>query len=156
MEDITETLWGSKVSPATISELNKKTYVYIEDWRNCPLQRGKHPYIDVDGIYLRYNWGNEYENITILIAITINEDRYREVLDTAEGMKEDKASWASFFQWHHGKELDGVKLIVEDKCPGMLEAVGEVFPEAKYQRYTVHFYRNVFFSCPQIQGEPGC
>ncbi len=27
---------------------------------------------------------------------------------------------------------------------GMLEAVGEVFPEAKYQRCTVHFYRNVF------------
>ena len=24
MEDITEALWGSKVSPATISELNKK------------------------------------------------------------------------------------------------------------------------------------
>ena len=27
---------------------------------------------------------------------------------------------------------------------GMLEAVGEVFPEAKYQRCTVHFYRNIF------------
>ena len=26
----------------------------------------------------------------------------------------------------------------------MLEAVGEVFPEAKYQRCIVHFYRNVF------------
>ena len=26
----------------------------------------------------------------------------------------------------------------------MLEAVGEVFPEAKYQQCTVHFYRNVF------------
>ena len=32
VEDITEALWGSKVSPATISELNKKAYVHIEDW----------------------------------------------------------------------------------------------------------------------------
>ena len=31
VEDITEALWGSKVSPATISELNKKAYVHIED-----------------------------------------------------------------------------------------------------------------------------
>lgn len=31
-----------------------------------------------------------------------------------------------------------------NKCLGMLEAVGEVFPGAKYQRCTVHFYRNVF------------
>ena len=40
VEDITEALWGSKVSPATISELNKKAYVRIEDWRNRPLPTG--------------------------------------------------------------------------------------------------------------------
>ena len=44
VEDITEALWGSKVSPATISELNKKAYVHIEDWRNRPLQGGRYPY----------------------------------------------------------------------------------------------------------------
>ena len=37
VEDITEALWGSKVSSSTISELNKKTYVHIEDWRNRSL-----------------------------------------------------------------------------------------------------------------------
>mgnify|MGYP002240266469 CR=1 FL=1 len=67
----------------------------------------------------------------------------------AEGMKEDKASWINFFQWLRGRGLDGVKLIVGDKCLGMLEAVGEVFPEAKYQRCTVHFYRNVFSVTPR-------
>ena len=36
--------------------------------------------------------------------------------------------------------LDGVKLIVGDKSLGMLDAVGEVFPEDKYQRCTVHFF----------------
>ena len=43
VEDITEALWGSKVSPATISELNKKAYVHIEEWRNRRLQGGKYP-----------------------------------------------------------------------------------------------------------------
>lgn len=139
VEDITETLWGSKVSPSTISELNKKAYVHIEDWRNRPLQGGRYPYVYVDGIYLRRNWGGEFENVAILVAIAVNEDGYREVLGAAEGMKEDKASWINFFQWLRGRGLDGVKLIVGDKCLGMLEAVGEVFPEAKYQRCTVHF-----------------
>ena len=68
---------------------------------------------------------------------------------TAEGMKEDKASWVSFFQWLRGCGLDGVKLVVGDKCLGMLEAVGEVFLEAKYQRCTVHFYCNVFSVTPR-------
>ena len=65
VEDITEALWGSKVSPATISELNKKAYVHIEDWRNRPLQGGRYPYVYVDGIYLRRNWGGEYENVSV-------------------------------------------------------------------------------------------
>ena len=140
----------SKVSPATISELlNKKAYVHIEDWRNRPLQGGRYPYVYVDGIYLRCSWGGEYENVAILVAIAVNEDGSREVLRAAEEMEEAKASWVSFFQWLRGRGLEGVKLIVGDKCLSMLEAVGEVFPEAKYQRCVVHFYRNVFSVVPK-------
>jgi transposase-like protein len=149
VEDITEALWGTKVSPATISELNKKAYVHIEDWRNRPLQGKNYPYVYVDGIYLRRNWGGEYENISILVAIGVNEDGFREILGAAEGMKEDKASWINFFKWLKGRGLAGIKLLVGDKCLGMLEAVGEVFPEAKYQRCVVHFYRNVFSVTPR-------
>ena len=62
------------------------------------LQGGHYPYVYVDGIYLRRNWGGEYENVAVLVAIAVNEDGFREVLGAAEGMKEDKASWVSFFQ----------------------------------------------------------
>ncbi len=55
----------------------------------------------------------------------------------------------SFFQWLRSRGLEGVNLIVGDKCLGMLKAVGEVFPDAKYQRCTVHFYRNVFSATPR-------
>ncbi len=149
VEDITEALWGTKVSPSTISELNKKAYVHIEEWRNRMLHGGKYSYVYVDGIYLKRNWGGEFENVSILVAIGVNEDGYREVLGAGEGMKEDKASWIGFLQWLRGRGLEGVKLVVGDKCLGMLEAVGEVFPEAKYQRCTVHFYRNVFSVVPR-------
>ena len=138
VEDITEALWGSKVSPAATAKHG--TY-YFRPFSS--------EVIYVDGIYLRRNWGGEYENAAVLVAIAVNEDGYREVLGAAEGMKEDKASWVSFFQWLRGRGLDGVKLVVGDKCLGMLEAVGEVFPEAKYQRCTVHFYRNVFSVTPR-------
>ena len=89
VEDITEALWGSKVSPSTISELNKKAYVNIENWRKRPLT-GRYPYVYVDGIYLKRNWGGEYENVSILVAIGVAEDGYREVLGAQEGMKETK------------------------------------------------------------------
>ena len=50
-----------------------------------------------------------------------------------------------------GTRLDGVKLIVGEKCLSMCNAVTKVFPEAKYQRYTVHFYRNIFSVTPRKQ-----
>ncbi len=63
------------------------------------MQGGKYPYVYVDGIYLIRNWGGEYENMSILVAIAVNHEGYREVIGAREGMKEDKASWKEFFQW---------------------------------------------------------
>ncbi len=88
MEDITEALRGSKVSPATISELNKKAYVHIEDWRARPLQGGRYPYVYVDGIYLRRNWGGEYENMAILVAIAVAELRAMKLKEAAKKVED--------------------------------------------------------------------
>src|SRR5215218_4665092 len=38
VEDITEALWGTRVSPSTVSNLNKKIYAQIEAWRNRPIE----------------------------------------------------------------------------------------------------------------------
>lgn len=148
VEDISEALWGSRVSASTISDLNQKAYVHIEEWRNRKLS-GKYPYVYVDGIYLKRNWGGEFENVSILVAIGVDEDGYREIIGAAEGMKEDAESWKNFLVWLKERGLDGVRLIVGDKCLGMCNAVAEVFPESKYQRCTVHFYRNVFSVTPR-------
>ena len=86
---------------------------------------------------------------SILVAIGVDEDGYREIIGAAEGMKEDGESWKSFLVWLKERGLDGVKLIVGDKCLGMCNAAAEVFPEAKYQRCTVHFYRNIFSVTPR-------
>ena len=55
VEDITEALWGTRVSPSTVSELNKKIYGTIEAWRNRPID-GEHPYVYLDGIVLKRCW----------------------------------------------------------------------------------------------------
>ena len=51
----------------------------IENWRKRPLT-GRYPYVYVDGVYLKRNWGGEYENVSILVAVGVAEDGYREVL----------------------------------------------------------------------------
>ena len=110
---------------------------------------GEYPYVYVDGIYLKRNWGGEFENVSILVAIGVNSDGYREDIGAAESLKKDKESWTNFLVWLKECGFKGVKMVVGDKCLGMCDSVNEVFPEAKYQRCTVHFYRNVFSATPR-------
>jgi hypothetical protein len=41
-----------------------------------------------------------------------------------------------------------VRLVISDKCLGLVEALGECFPQAAWQRCTVHWYRNVLRVVP--------
>ena len=147
VEDITEALWGTRVSPGTVSNLNKKLYERIESWRNRPIE-GEHPYVFLDGISLKRSWGGEVRNVSVLVAIGVGADGYRVILGVAEGAKEDKESWLAFLRWLLGRGLRGVRLVISDKCLGLVEAVEECLPGAAWQRCTVHFYRNVLKNVP--------
>ncbi len=148
VEDITQALWGTRVSPSVVSDLNQKIYGKIDAWRNAPIA-GEHPYVYLDGIWLKRSWGGEVKNVSVLVAIGVNTEGYREILGVCEGSKEDEASWLEFLRWLKGRGLKGIRLAVSDKCLGLVEALGDVFPKADWQRCVVHWYRNVFKDVPR-------
>jgi putative transposase len=148
VEDITEALWGTRVSPSTVSELNQKIYVQIEAWRNRPIE-GEHAYVYLDGIWLKRSWGGEVKNVAVLVAIGVRSDGYREILGVVEGLKEDTESWRNFLRHLKQRGMQGVRLLVSDKCLGLVEAAGEFYPEATWQRCMVHWYRNVMSVVPK-------
>ena len=76
------------MSPSTVSDLNKKIYGTIEDGRNRPIE-GEHPYVYLDGIVLKRSWAGEVRNVSLLVAIVVNDNGYREILGICEGAKED-------------------------------------------------------------------
>jgi len=91
----------------------------------------------------------EVRNVAVLVAIDVDSDGYREVLGVAEGTKEDKESWSTFLRHLKKRGLKGVQLFVSDKCLGLVESLADFYPEAHWQRCTVHFYRNVFNVVPR-------
>jgi transposase-like protein len=147
VEDITEALWGTRVSSSAVSQMNKKIYSQIELWRNRPLT-GKYAYVYLDGIYLKRSWGGEVRNIAVLVAIGVDEYGFREILGICEGIKEDQESWRNFLRHLKQRGLTGVQLVISDKCLGLVETLGEFFADARWQRCMVHFYRNVFSCVP--------
>ena len=148
VEDITEALWGTRVSSGTVSKLNKKVYKHIETWRNRPIE-GDYPYVYLDGIVLKRSWAGEIKNVSVLVAIGVDQDGFRRILGVQEGHKEDKSGWSGFLEHLKARGLTGVRLIISDACMGLIESVADYYPEADWQRCTVHFYRNVFSHVPR-------
>ena len=147
VEDITEALWGTRVSSSTVSRLNQKIYRHIEAWRNRQIT-GEFPYVYLDGVVLKRSWAGEVRNISVWVAFGVGTDGFRQILGVAEGEKEDLEGWRGFLRHLKDRGLKGVRLIISDACRGLVEAVGEVFPQADWQRCAVHFYRNVFSHAP--------
>jgi putative transposase len=150
VEDITEALWGTRVSPSTVSNLNKKIYAKIEEWRHKPIE-GEHPYVFLDGIVMKRIWAGEVRNVSLLVAIGVTAEGYREILGICEGAKEDKSGWSAFLRHLVDRGLKGVELVVSDACRGLVESVSDYLPDTRWQRCVVHFYRNVFSHVPSTK-----
>src|SRR5438046_3158915 len=147
VEDITEALWGTRVSSGTVSRLNQKIYRHIEAWRNRAIE-GEFPYVYLDGVVLKRSWAGEVKNVSVLVAIGVGTDGYRQILGVAEGQKEDLEGWRGFLRHLKDRGLKDPRLIISDACRGLVEAANEVFPETDWQRCVVHWYRNVFSQVP--------
>lgn len=72
--DTTQALWGTRVSAATISDLNLKIYGKINERRERPLV-GEFPYVFLDGSWLKRSWGCEGKNVSVLVAIGVGETK---------------------------------------------------------------------------------
>ena len=114
VDDISRLLWGERMPPQTLSDKLKGVYAQIDEWRNRPLERS-YPYLFVDGVWHKRTWGGSVENVSVLVAIGVDDTGHREVVGVAEG----------------------------DRCAGLVSTVNAMLPDARYQRCVVHFMRNV-------------
>lgn len=120
----------------------------MEEWRSRPLNC-EYPYVYIDGSYLKHAWGGSFENVAVMVAIGVNSDGYREVIGAAEGFTESKEWWDEFLSWLKSRGLRGVRMFTDDKSSAMTRSIAEVFPDAAYQRCTVHFYHNDLAKVPK-------
>ena len=152
VDDISQLLWGERMPSQTLSDKLKRVYDQIDRWRNRPLD-SEYPYVFMDGVWHKRSWGGGVENVSVLVAIGVDADGRREVIGVAEGMKEDKASWEQFIRSMIERGLKGVRLVVGDRCAGLVATVDSMLPKARYQRCMVHFMRNVLSKVPPTHRE---
>ena len=147
VDDISQLLWGDRMPSQMLSDKLKRVYGQIDQWHDMPPE-GEYPYVFVDGVWHKRSWGGSVENVSVLVAIGVDQDGHREIIAVDEGMREDRASWEQSVRSMIERGLRGVRLVVGDRCAGLISTVNSRLPGARYQHCMVHFMRNGLTKVP--------
>ena len=96
----------------------------------------------------RLLWGGHVENAGVLVAIGVGTEGRREAIAADEGMREDAAGRERFLRSMIERGLRGVRLVVGDRCAGLVSTVNSMPPNARCQRCMVRFMRDVLSKTP--------
>jgi transposase-like protein len=145
---ITEELCGHRFSASTISQINQGLDVALERFATRPLEE-VYPYLILDARYEKVRENAVIQTQAVLIAIGINGEGQRQVLAVDTAQRESRSTWKDFLVRLKERGLAGVEFVVSDDHAGLKRAIGEVLPEAAWQRCYVHFLRNALDYLPR-------
>jgi putative transposase len=145
---ITEELCGHEFSASSISTITARLDEQLAEFSRRPLE-AEFPYVVVDARYERVREGGVIVSRAILIALGIDWEGRRQVLAVEYANRESQSSWRDFLVQLKTRGLQGVRFVVSDDHPGLKAAIGEVLPEAWWQRCYVHFLRNALDYLPR-------
>lgn len=127
---VVEELCRVELSPSTVSELCKRLDAIVKDWNERDLCGQVYPFLIADALVIRVRQEGRVRMQSVLIAIGINRDGYREVLGLMIGGSGSEATWSAFFGWLKDRGLTGVDLVVCDDHRGLVKAVPTHFQDA--------------------------
>ena len=138
---ITEELCGHSFSASSISRINQ---VLDDELKKFAARRRdeEYPYLILDARYEKVREDGVIRTRAVMIAIGINWDGRRSILAVELANRESTTSWREFLIGLKERGLGGVEFVVSDDHAGLKKAIGELLPEAIWQRCYVHFLRN--------------
>ena len=137
-----------ELSHATVSNLSHELDELVTEFKSSPL-RAYYPYLYVDSLYLKVFNGSRFVSKAVMIAIGVNEEGYREILDIDINHEESNASYEAFFDVLKERGVEKVDLIISDGHKGIKRAAAHSFVGSSWQLCTVHFKRNLLKVVPQ-------
>src|ERR687897_1066192 len=149
---ITEELCGHAFSASSISAINKRLDESLKAFAERPLHE-PFAYLILDARYEKVREAGIVMSQAVLIAVGIDWDGRRQILAVEMANRESRSAWRDFLVSLKARGLKGVELVVSDDHAGLVAAIGEVIPEAAWQRCYVHFLRNALDHLPRKHGD---
>lgn len=148
VKTITEELCGHEFSASSISAITGKLDAELEQFARRRLAEA-FPYLILDARYEKVRENGVITTRAILVALGIDWEGRRQVLAVEWANRESATSWKELLLQLKERGLHGVQFCVSDDHPGLKRAIGEVLPEALWQRCYVHFLRNALDHLPR-------
>jgi putative transposase len=148
---ISHLLWGSEVSPAEVSRMNKSVKKELIRWLNRPITQ-KFAYLVIDGAYFKVR-RKRISREAALCAVGITEKGQKEHLGFIQGHRESQQAWEFLLTQLVRRGLDpkGVLMVSSDGCPGITAAIRTVLPYSEHQRCLFHKMANLKAKCPKSE-----
>ncbi len=137
-----------ELSHTTVSNLSRELDELITEFGTSPLRR-YYPYLYVDALYLKVFNGSRFVSQAVMIAIGVNEDGYREILDIDIAYEESYATYKGFFESLKKRGIKQVDLVISDGHRGIKKAASESFTGSSWQLCSIHMKRNLMKIIPK-------
>ncbi len=151
---ITEELCGHAFSASSISAINRRLDESLAAFAERRLEE-PFPYLILDASYEKVREGGVVRSQVVQIAVGIDWDGRRQILTVEMANRESLSSWKDFLGKLQARGLKGIEFVVSDDHAGLVKAIGEVLPQAAWQRCYVHFLRNALDYLPRKHADDG-
>ena len=152
VEGLVAQLGIERISRSRVSEMAKELDGAVEAFRTRPLDGGPYTYVLLDALTQKVREAGRIVSVAALVATGVNATGYREILGLDLVTTEDGAGWLAFVRSLLARGLSGVRLVISDAHPGLIDAIASTLPGASWQRCRTHFLRNLLAKVPKSAG----
>lgn len=149
VDKIVEAMGIVGISKSQVSEMVKTLDEVVASFRNRSLSHLEYPIVWLDAMTIKTREEGEIVKVAAVCATAVNSEGHREILGVDIFTSETEAAWLDFLRSLSARGLSGVKLIISDAHPGLINAIGGVFPGTLWQRCRTHFMANLLARVPK-------
>lgn len=110
-------------------------------------------YLFLDATYVGCRVNGRVRKEAFVTAIGVGDDGRRHFVGFTCANAESHASWRGFLQDLEARGVRNVRLVTSDAHEGLVRAIGEVYPEATWQRCIAHVKRDVIARIDGAEGQ---
>ena len=152
VEGLVRQLGIERISRSRVSEMATELDEAVEAFRTRPLDGGSYTYVWIDALTQKVRETGRIQSVAALVATGVNASGFREILGLDLVTSEDGAGWTAFLRGLVARGLQGVRLVVSDAHPGLVDAIASTLPGTSWQRCRTHFLRNLLAKVPKSAG----